>query len=72
VANLIGGDHFHSQLRIMDVMSVVASELRWDGSGGQKSRYKAEKDYRSITQRDWLSQQVEMIEIVGSKAYGTH
>ena len=27
--------------------------------------------YRSITQWDWLSPQVEMIEIVGRKSYGT-
>ena len=56
----------------MDFVSVVASELRWDGRRGQKSRSQAVKGYRSITQRGWLSQQVEMIEIVGSKSDGTH
>jgi hypothetical protein len=39
---------------------------------GRNRGPKAEKGYRSITQRGWLSQHVEMIELVGSKSYGTH
>jgi hypothetical protein len=72
VANLIGGDHFHSQFTKYGLHERRGIGIALGRSGGQKSRYKAEKGYRSITQRGWLSQQVEMIEIVGSNSYGTH
>jgi hypothetical protein len=54
---------------LADIRKLEAKDRlpRWLSPGKNRKLH----HYRSITQRDWLSPQVEMIEIVGSKSYGT-